>query len=198
MWPADGRIIRPNVCTDKGYHLTVARLATGARTVKTTASLEEPDLRALKQKGFARWHGDDAARRADHQQPRPGCYRGWPGKPSRLRKPRSSSAPLPSQPRSRRYAPDLASGPRERAQAIPASRRRPQRAIVADAPNSSALGRSRRRPWRAGIGAACSCLLRPLESRRLVVQIMVLIVSEDGETAFAAMPMLRRGVKPGQ
>ncbi len=54
------------------------------------------------------------------------------------------------QPRSRRYAPDLASGPRERAQAIPASRRRPQ-PIVADAPTHRRTA-PRRRPWRIGIG----------------------------------------------
>ena len=77
---------------------------------------------------------------------------------------------------------DLASGPRERAQAIPASRRRPQ-PIVADAPTHRRRhpeGGRGGRNWR--LVRAC---LRPLGAV-LVVQI-VLIVSEDGETAFAAI-----------
>ena len=48
--------------------------------------------RISEEKGFARWHGDGAARRAVTNN-RPGCYRAWPRKPSSCA-PRSSSAPL--------------------------------------------------------------------------------------------------------
>ena len=114
-----------------------------------------------KQKGFARWHGDDAARSPTTG---PGCFGKWPGKPSMRAE--IVEALLCPQPRSRRYAPDLASGPRERAQAIPASRRRPQ-PIVADAPTHR-----RRHPegGRGGRNWRLVRLLRPL---------IVLIVSEE-------------------
>ena len=66
-----------------------------------------------------------------HQQPDPAVIGGGQGSLQAAR--RDRRALLCPQPRSRRYAPDLASGPREHAQAIPASRRRPQ-PIVGDAP----------------------------------------------------------------
>ena len=98
--------------TDKGYHSRLVLKALDDGPWKSRIS--EP-----KQKGFARWHGDDAARRAVTN--------------NRTRLLSGVAREACPQPRSRRYAPDLASGPRERAQAIPASRRRPQ-PIVADAP----------------------------------------------------------------
>ena len=71
--------------TDKGYHSRSVLKALADGPWKTRIS--EP-----KQKGFARWHGDGAARRASPTTG-PGCYRAWPRKPSSCA-PRSSSAPL--------------------------------------------------------------------------------------------------------
>ena len=153
--------------TDKGYH---SRLVLKALDDGPWKSRPSPSRRVLRA-------GTEMMRLAGRSPTTgPGCYRGWPGKPSAAR--RDRRALLCPQPRSRRYAPDLASGPRERAQAIPASRRRPQ-PIVADAPTHR-----RRHPegWRAELAPV---LVTPAGAV-LVVQI-VLIVSEDGETAFAAI-----------
>ncbi len=109
--------------TDKGYHSRSVLKALDDSPWKTR--IAEP-----KQKGFSRWHGDEAARRAvtnNRARLKSGAARGLQAAR------RDRRALLCPQPRSRRHAPDLASGPRERAQAIPASRRRPQ-PLVADAP----------------------------------------------------------------
>ena len=92
--------------------------------------VEDPDRRAQAEglRALARRRGG-AAR--GHQQPDPAVIGGGQGSLQAAR--RDRRALLRPQPRSRRHAPDLASGPRERAQAIPAPRRRPQ-PIVADAP----------------------------------------------------------------
>ena len=73
--------------TDKGYHSRLVLKALDDGPWKSRIS--EP-----KQKGFARWHGDDAARRAVTNN-RTRLLSGWPGKPSSCA-PRSSSAPLPT------------------------------------------------------------------------------------------------------
>ena len=116
--------------TDKGYHSRLVLKALDDGPWKSRIS--EP-----KQKGFARWHGDDAARRAvtnNRTRLRSGVAReAFKLRAEIVLRRFCLTALLCPQPRSRRYAPDLASGPRERAQAIPASRRRPQ-PIVADAP----------------------------------------------------------------
>ena len=95
----------------------------------------------------------------------PGCYRGWPGKPSSCA-PRSSSAPLPTT-----SIAAVCAGPGF------ASRRRPQ-PIVADAPTHGAG--TPKEAVAGGIGALF-VLVTPAGAV-LVVQI-VLIVSEDGEIA---------------
>ena len=128
--------------TDKGYHSRLVLKALDDGPWKSRIS--EP-----KQKGFARWHGDDAARR------------------------------------------DLASGPRERAQAIPASRRRPQ-PIVADAPTHRRRhpeGGRGGRNWRL-VRACYARWSRPGRSDR---------PHRLGEWRNRLRrDMLRRGVKPGQ
>ena len=73
--------------TDKGYHSRAVLKALDNGPWKTR--IAEP-----KAKGFARWRGDEAARRAVPTTG-PGCYRGWPRKPSSCA-PRSSSAPSPT------------------------------------------------------------------------------------------------------
>ena len=110
--------------TDKGYHSRAVLKALDNGPWKT------PDRRAQAEglRALARRRGG-AAR--GHQQPDPAVIGG--GQASLQAARRDRRALLRPQPRSRRHAPDLASGPRERAQAIPAPRRRPQ-PIVADAP----------------------------------------------------------------
>ena len=73
--------------TDKGYHSRLVLKALDDGPWKSRIS--EP-----KQKGFAR--GTEMMRLAGRSPTTgPGCYRGWPGKPSSCA-PRSSSAPLPT------------------------------------------------------------------------------------------------------
>ena len=110
--------------TDKGYHSRAVLKALDNGPWKTR--IAEP-----KAKGFARWRGDEAARRAVTNN-RTRLLSGVAKEAFKLRAEIVERSFRP-QPRSRRHAPDLASGPRERAQAIPASRRRPQ-PLVADAP----------------------------------------------------------------
>ena len=91
---------------------------------------------------------------------------------------RDRRALLRPQPRSRRHAPDLASGPRERAQAIPAPRRRPQ-PIVADAPTHR-----RRHPAR-GRGGRIWRYFRAAHAHRGHAG-RTGGVSQSGQTVFAA------------
>ena len=164
---ADGRR-SGRMVTDKGYHSRLVLKALDDGPWKSRIS--EP-----KQKGFARWHGDDAARRAVTNIPDPAVIGGGQGSLQAAR--RDRRALVCPQPRSRRYAPDLASGPRERAQAIPASvaghnlSLLMRQLIGAGTPKEAVAG---------GIGALF-VLVTPAGAV-LVVQI-VLIVSEDGETA---------------
>ena len=110
--------------TDKGYHSRSVLKALDDGPWKTRIS--EP-----KQKGFARWHGDGAARRAVTNN-RTRLLSGVAKEAFKLRAEiveRSFAhnlALLCAQPRSRRHAPDMAARARERAQAIPAPCRRPQ------------------------------------------------------------------------
>ena len=103
--------------TDKGYHSRSVLKALDDGPWKTRIS--EP-----KQKGFARWHGDGAARRAVTNKPDPAVIGRGQGSLQAAR--RDRRALLCAQPRSRRHAPDMAARARERAQAIPAPCRRPQ------------------------------------------------------------------------
>ena len=103
--------------TDKGYHSRSVLKALDDGPWKTRIS--EP-----KQKGFARWHGDGAARRAVTNNPDPAVIGRGQGSLQAAR--RDRRALLCAQPRSRRHAPDMAARARERAQAIPAPCRRPQ------------------------------------------------------------------------
>ena len=135
--------------TDKGYHSRAVLKALDNGPWKTR--IAEP-----KQKGFARWRGDEAARRAVTNN-RTRLLSGVAKEAFKLRAEIVERSFAP-QPRSRRHAPDLASGPRERAQAIPAPRRRPQ-PIVADAPTHRRR-HPRARPWRADM-AVFSCCSRP-------------------------------------
>ena len=113
-----------------------------------TTQVEDPDRRAQAEGLRALATADEAARRAVHQQPDPAVIGGGQGSLGKLSAPRSSSCSYRPQPRSRRHAPDLASGPQARAQAIPAPvvtpatqlslldapthrRRHPARALVA-------------------------------------------------------------------
>ena len=74
--------------TDKGYHSTVG--LEGARsTAPGRAGSPSPSRRVLRA-------GTEMMRLAGRSPTTgPGCYRGWPGKPSSCA-PRSSSAPLPT------------------------------------------------------------------------------------------------------
>ena len=103
--------------TDKGYHSRSVLKALDDGPWKTRIS--EP-----KQKGFARWHGDGAARRAVTNNRDPAVIGRGQGSLQAAR--RDRRALLCAQPRSRRHAPDMAARARERAQAIPAPCRRPQ------------------------------------------------------------------------
>ena len=94
---------------------------------------------------------------------------------------RDRRALLCAQPRSRRHAPDMAARARERAQAIPAPCRRPQ----SESPDAQTDRRRHPREAVAG-GYGCICVLIAPAGAVLVAQ-MVLIVSEDGETAFVAL-----------
>ena len=107
---------------DKGYHSRAVLRALNDSPWKTRVA-------APKQTGFSRWHGDEAAR--GHQQPCAAQVRGRPRGLQAAR--RDRRALLCPQPRSWRHATNLAARARECAQAIPASRRRPQ-SIVTDAP----------------------------------------------------------------
>ena len=103
--------------TDKGYHSRAVLKALDNGPWKTR--IAEP-----KQKGFARWRGDEAARRAVTNNPDPAVIGRGQGSLQAAR--RDRRALLCAQPRSRRHAPDMAARARERAQAIPAPCRRPQ------------------------------------------------------------------------
>ena len=91
--------------TDKGYHSRAVLKALDNGPWKTR--IAEP-----KQKGFARWRGDEAARRAVTNN-RTRLLSGVAKEAFKLR----AEIVERSFARSRRHAPDLASGPRERAQA---------------------------------------------------------------------------------
>ena len=110
--------------TDKGYHSRAVLKALDNGPWKTR--IAEP-----KQKGFARWRGDEAARRAVTNN-RTRLLSGVAKEAFKLRAEIVERSFAHNLDRGG-HAPDLASGPRERAQAIPAPRRRPQ-PIVADAP----------------------------------------------------------------
>ena len=145
--------------TDKGYHSRLVLKALDDGPWKSRIS--EP-----KQKGFARWHGDDAARRAVTNN-RTRLLS--PGKPSSCA-PRSSSAPLPTTSIAAVCAGFGAASMHKRYPWLP--RCRPQRYVIA------LIGAGTPKRGRGGRKWRRSCLLRPLEP--LVVQI-VLIVSEDGD-----------------
>ena len=133
-----------------------------------------------KQKGFARWHGDGAARRAVTNN-RTRLLSGVAKEAFKLRA-EHRRALLCAQPRSRRHAPDMAARARERAQAdtwlhfaghnLSLLMRK---LIGAGTPREAVAG-----------GYGCICVLIALAGAVLVAQ-MVLIVSEDGETAFVAL-----------
>ena len=158
--------------TDKGYHSRLVLKALDDGPWKSRIS--EP-----KQKGFARWHGDDAARRAVTNN-RTGCYRGWPGKPSSCA-PRSSSAPLPTT-----SIAAVCAGP-----GFGAAENVHKRYLLHVAGHNLSLlmrqliGAGTPKEAVAGGIGALFVLVTPAGAV-LVVQI-VLIVSEDGETAFAAI-----------
>ena len=158
--------------TDKGYHSRSVLKALDDGPWKTRIS--EP-----KQKGFARWHGDGAARRAVTNN-RTRLLSGVAKEAFKLAR-RDRRALLCAQPRSRRHAPDMAARARERAQAIPAPCRRPQ----SESPDAQTDRRRHPREAVAG-GYGCICVLIAPAGAVLVAQ-MVLIVSEDGETAFVAL-----------
>ena len=168
--------------TDKGYHSRLVLKALDDGPWKSRIS--EP-----KQKGFARWHGDDAARRAVTNN-RTRLLSGVAREAFKLRAEIVERFLCP-QPRSRRYAPDLASGPRERAQAIPASRRRPQ-PIVADAPTH------RRRHPEGGRGGRNWRLVRACYARWSRPGRSDRPHRLGGWRNRLRRDMLRRGVKPGQ
>ena len=115
----------PGECvTDKGYHSRLVLKALDDGPWKSRIS--EP-----KQKGFARWHGDDAARRAvTNNRTRLLSGVAWEAFNLRAEIVERSFAHNLDRGGMRRT---WLRGRRERAQAIPASRRRPQ-PIVADAP----------------------------------------------------------------
>ena len=135
--------------TDKGYHSRAVLKALDNGPWKTR--LAEP-----KQKGFARWRGDEAARRAVTNN-RTRLLSGVAKEAFKLRAEIVERSFAHNLDRGG-MAPDLASGPRERAQAIPAPRRRPQ-PIVADAPTHRRRHPGAR-PWRADM-AVFSCCSRP-------------------------------------
>ena len=172
MWRRRPKI-RPNVVTDKGYHSRLVLKALDDGPWKSRIS--EP-----KQKGFARWHGDDAARRAVTNN-RTRLLSGV-GQGSLQAARRDRRALLCPQPRSRRYAPDLASGAARTCTSDTCFHVAGhnlsllmRQLIGAGTPKEAVAG---------GIGALF-VLVTPAGAV-LVVQI-VLIVSEDGETAFAAI-----------
>ena len=107
----------PTECvTDKGYHSRAVLKALDDGPWKTR--IAEP-----KAKGFARWRGDEAARRAVTNNRRGSCPRPPAGLQAARRDRRAFLCP---QPRSWRHATNLAARAGERAQALPAPRRRPQ------------------------------------------------------------------------
>ena len=157
--------------TDKGYHSRSVLKALDDGPWKTRIS--EP-----KQKGFARWHGDGAARRAVTNN-RPGCYRAWPRKPS-------SCAPRSE----RSFAHNLDRGGMRRTW-LRGRENVHKRYLLHVAGHNLRLlmrkliGAGTPREAVAG-GYGCICVLIALAGAVLVAQ-MVLIVSEDGETAFVAL-----------
>ena len=168
--------------TDKGYHSRLVLKALDDGPWKSRIS--EP-----KQKGFARWHGDDAARRAVTNN-RTRVLSGVAREAFKLRAEiveRSFAHNLDRGGMRRTWL----WGPRERAQAIPASRRRPQ-PIVADAPTHRRRhpeGGRGGRNWRL-VRACYARWSRPGRSDR---------PHRLGGWRNRLRPdMLRRGVKPGQ
>ena len=151
--------------TDKGYHSRLVLRSTAPGRISAHAE------------GFCATASEMMRLAGRSPTTGPSCYRGWPGKPSSWNIPRSSSAPLPTT-----SIAAVCAGPgfgaARTAQAIPASRRRPQ-SIVACA-NSSAPA-PRRRPWRAELAPCSACYAR--WSRRWSFRSSS--SSEDGETAFA-------------
>ena len=167
---------------DKGYHARAVLKALDDSPWKTR--IAEP-----KQKGFSRWRGDEAARRAVTNNRARLSLRGRPRGLQAAR--RDRRALLCPQPGSRRHAPNLAARARERAQAIPASRRRPQ-SLVADAPTHR-----RRHPAGSGGGriwlysrAYCARWSRSGRSDRPH--------RLGGWRNRLRRSMFRRGVNPGQ
>ena len=167
--------------TDKGYHSRLVLKALDDGPWKSRIS--SPSRRVLRA-------GTEMMRLAGgHQQPDPAVIGGGQGSLQAAR--RDRRALLCPQPRSRRYAPDLASGPRERAQAIPASRRRPQ-PIVADAPTH------RRRHPEGGRGGRNWRLVRACYARWSRPGRSDRPHRLGGWRNRLRRDMLRRGVKPGQ
>ena len=167
----DGR--RPGrMCDRQGLSLTVG--LKGARR----RPLEDADLRAQAERfcALARRRGGPPG---SHQQPDPAVIGRGQGSLQAAR--RDRRALLCAQPRSRRHAPDMAARARERAQAIPAPCRRPQ----SESPDAQTDRAGTPREAVAG-GYGCICVLIAPAGAVLVAQ-MVLIVSEDGETAFVAL-----------
>jgi len=147
---------------NKGYHSRAVLEALDDSRWKTPIS--EP-----KQNGFSRWRGDEAR---GHQQPRASQVRGRPrGLQAAFRDCRALLCP---QPRSRRHAPNLAAQARERAQAVPASYRRPQ-SLIAEAQLSGAGT-----PREAVVSGYDSIFVLITPTGTVLVAQIVLIVSEDG------------------
>ena len=167
---------------DKGYHARAVLKALDDSPWKTR--IAEP-----KQKGFSRWRGDEAARRAvtnNRARLSSGVAR-----EAFKRRAEIVERSFGPQPGSRRHAPNLAARARERAQAIPASRRRPQ-SLVADAPTHR-----RRHPAGSGGGriwlysrAYCARWSRSGRSDRPH--------RLGGWRNRLRRSMFRRGVNPGQ
>ena len=156
--------------TDKGYHSRSVLKALDDGPWKTRIS--EP-----KQKGFARWHGDGAARRAVTNN-RTRLLSGVAKEAFKLRAEiveRSFAHNL-----ARRHAPDMAARARERAQAIPAPCRRPQ----SESPDAQT---DRRRHPAGGRGGRIWLYLRAYCASWSRWSLRWSIVSEDGETAFVAL-----------
>ena len=152
--------------TDKGYHSRSVLKALDDGPWKTRIS--EP-----KQKGFARWHGDGAARRASPTTG-PGCYRAWPRK-----------LQLRAEIVERSFAHNLDRGGMRRTWLRGRENVHKRYLLHVAGHNLAAIGAGTPREAVAG-GYGCICVLIAPAGAVLVAQ-MVLIVSEDGETAFVAL-----------
>ena len=173
----------PAECVDKGIPLTV-----GLDQALDDRRLEEPDVRASSSRVLRA--GTEMMRLAGRSPTTgPGCYRGWPGKPSSCA-PRSSSAPLPTT-----SIAAVCAGPgfgaARTCTSDRASRRRPQ-PIVADAPTH------RRRHPEGGRGGRNWRLVRACYARWSRPGRSDRPHRLRGWRNCLRRDMLRRGVKPGQ